>query len=592
MKSILHWSPLTLLVVSLCGPLGAAAEPQLLWGDTHLHTSNSGDAFFSGNLTVSPDDAYRFASGEPMVHPGHGVRVQLSEPLDFLIIADHAEYLGVPRYIYEKGVPREELSFWQKLFVPAVEWWFRRSMDGGGSGPGFSGVTPGTNDVRADAAQPMADTIPASRAMMNSVWREVTASADAHYRPGKFTTLIGWEWTSNAGGANLHRVVFTDKGEQVANQFYPFSSMESKYPYDLWRWLEETSRETGADFVAIPHNSNISKGYMFPEDRYLAGQALDAEWATLRAKWEPVVEVTQFKGDSETHPEFSPGDAYADFETYTHYIQQDPPPYLPRPGDFVRNALKSGLKLEREVGVNPYEFGLIGSTDSHTGLASAEEANFWGKMARHTRPEEALERTLDGLPVTTWSMSASGLAAVWASENTREAIFSAFKRREVYATTGPRMALRVYAGPDLHGSDLQSIDTEALKARGNVPMGGALNSLESPMKLLIQAMQDPRGAPIERIQVIKGWYGGGETHEEIFDVAVSGESGTASLSAVWIDPDFDAAQAAFYYVRALQVPTPRHSALDAQAMVVDPEVTGEAVLIQERAYTSPVFYRP
>ena len=575
-----------------CLSLPVVAADQLFWGDTHLHTSNSGDAFFSGNLTATPDDAYRFASGQPMVHPGHGVRVQLSAPLDFLVIADHAEYLGVPRYIYEKGVPREELSFVEKLYVPLVEWWYRRAMDSGGSGPGFSGMTPGTNDVRASAARPMPDTIPGSQAMMRSTWRDMTASADAHYRPGEFTTLIGWEWTSNAGGANLHRVVFTDSGEDIANEYYPFSSMESKYPYDLWRWLEETSRVTGADFVAIPHNSNISKGYMFPEDRYLAGQTLDAEWAALRAKWEPVVEVTQFKGDSETHPEFSPDDAYADFETYTHYIQQDPPPYLPRPGDFVRNALKSGLRLEQELGVNPYEFGLIGSTDSHTGLASAEEPNFWGKMARHTRPEEALERTLDGLPVTTWSMSASGLAAVWASENTREAIFAAFKRREVFATTGPRMVVRVYAGPDLHESDLQSIDTEALKGRGNVPMGSKLNALESPMKLLIQAMQDPRGAPLERVQVIKGWVDGGATHEKIHDVEVSGESRAESIATVWTDPDFSPDHSAFYYVRVLQVPTPRHSMLDAVALGVDPEVTEESLFIQERAYTSPVFYSP
>ena len=193
---------------------GAVSDEQVFWGDTHLHTSNSGDAFFSGNLTIGPDEAYRFASGQPLVHPGHGVRVQLSAPLDFLVIADHAEYLGVPRYIYEQGVPREELSLVQKLFVPLVEWWYRRSMDAGGSGPGFSGVTPGTNDVQLHAAKPMPDTIPGSRAMMRSTWAEMTATAEAHYRPGEFTTLIGWEWTSNAGGANLHRVVFTDSGQE------------------------------------------------------------------------------------------------------------------------------------------------------------------------------------------------------------------------------------------------------------------------------------------------------------------------------------------------------------------------------------------
>ena len=571
---------------------GAVSDEQVFWGDTHLHTSNSGDAFFSGNLTVGPDEAYRFASGQPLVHPGHGVRVQLSVPLDFLVIADHAEYLGVPRYIYEQGVPREELSLVQKLFVPLVEWWYRRSMDAGGSGPGFSGVTPGTNDVQLDAAKPMPDTIPGSRAMMRSTWAEMTATAEAHYRPGEFTTLIGWEWTSNAGGANLHRVVFTDSGQEVANQFYPFSSMESKYPYDLWRWLEEVSESTGADFVAIPHNSNISKGYMFPLTRRLDGVPLDTEWSALRAKWEPVVEVTQIKGDSETHPAFSPDDAFADFETYTHYIQQDPPPYRPEPGDFVRHALKSGLILEQSSGINPYGFGLIGSTDSHTGLASAEEPNFWGKMARNTRPGEALERTLSGEPVTTWSMSAAGLAGVWAAENTREAIFEAFKRREVYATTGPRMVVRVYAGNDLNESDLQSVDTDALRARGNVPMGGELRTLHEPLRLLIQAIKDPRGAPLERVQVIKGWYEAGAAYEKVFDVEVSADAGSESLATLWTDPEFDATQPAFYYVRVLQVPTPRHSTLDAIALGIERDVTGEANHIQERAYTSPVFYSP
>jgi hypothetical protein len=596
----------------------AFAEKRLLWGDTHLHTSNSGDAFLSGNLSAGPDTAYRFARGLPVIHPGHGGRVQIRTPLDFLVVADHAEYLGVPRYIYEKGVPRDELSLLERIYVPLVEWYYRRSMDTGGSGPGFGQAIPKTNDVRANAAVPMKVAIPGSGQMMRFTWSENNAAADAHNVPGDFTTLIGWEWTSNAAGANLHRVVFTDADSNVADRFYPYSSMESKYPEDLWAWLEETSQATGADFVAIPHNSNISKGYMFPEKKRLRGDEIDAAWAKMRARWEPVVEVTQTKGDSETHPGQSPDDPFADFEEYPHYIQRNAPPYEPRPGDFVRAALKTGLLVEESTGSNPYAFGLIGSTDSHTGLSSVEEPNFWGKFARHSLPQRTARIAREEGPVTAWSMSASGLAAAWAKENTREAIFAAFKRREVYATSGPRIAVRVYAGTAIQSEDLESLDFSALDDRGNVPMGGELAALSQPPRFLVHAMKDPDSAHLDRVQVIKGWIEDGESFERVYDVAWSGdrvvdergrienvpdtvdpetagysnEYGAVSLSVIWIDPDFDAEQATFYYVRALEIPTPRHSLLDAVALGLDPEFSGESYSIQERAYTSPVFYTP
>lgn len=594
------------------------AAKTLLWGDTHLHTSYSGDAFLNGNLSAGPDTAYRFARGLPVIHPGHGGRVQIGTPLDFLVIADHAEYLGVPRYIYEEGIPREALSVLEKLYVPLVEWYYRRSMNSGGSGPGFQGVLSETNDVRADAVTPMKNTIPGSQLMMRSTWQEINAAADDYNVPGDFTTLIGWEWTSNAAGANLHRVVFTDVGADVADQWYPYSSMDSKYPEDLWAWLEKTSQATGADFVAIPHNSNISKGYMFPAQTRLRGTDINGQWAKTRARWEPVVEVTQMKGDSETHSSFSPDDPFADFEEYPYYIQPAPPPYDPKPGDFVRPALKSGLLIGESVGGNPYAFGLIGSTDSHTGLSSAEEPRFWGKFARHSLPDRTARLARGGRPVTAWSMSASGLAAVWAEENTREAIFAAFKRREVYATTGPRITVRVFAGTDIDAEDLASLDVSALSGRGIVPMGGELSALKQPPKLLIHAMKDPKSAHLDRVQVVKGWVEDGESHERIYDVAWAGEremdgrgrianvsntvdnasatysndNGAASLSTLWTDPDFSADHAAFYYVRVLEVPTPRHSLLDAVALGIQPELTGEDPSILERAYTSPIFYRP
>lgn len=455
--------------------------------------------------------------------------------------------------------------------------------------------------------------------MERTMWQEAIRIADDHNDPGTFTTLIGWEWSSIPAGANLHRVVFTSADASVASQFQPFSSVQSRYPEDLWAWLEETSARTGAEFVAIPHNSNISKGRMFAETT-LRGDAYTEEKARTRAKWESVVEATQFKGDSETHPDLSPNDEFADFELYPHYIQNDPPPYEAKPGDYVRTALLRGLAIEEQIGFNPYQFGLIGSTDAHTGIASAEENNFWGKFPRDSIPAEKTRGWRDDQGPTGWSMSASGLAAVWANENTREEILDAFRRREVYATTGPRMAVRVFGGWDFEAEDLGPDLADAGHARG-VPMGGELPPAPggSAPRFLVQALKDPKSAHLDRIQIIKGWIdANGETHEHIFDVAGGGsrtrdengrlsavgntvdlatgrytnDIGTTDLTAIWEDPDFDPEQSAFYYVRVLEIPTPRHSLLDALALGLDPSETGAAPVLQERAYTSPIWYRP
>ena len=385
--------------------------------------------------------------------------------------------------------------------------------------------------------------------------------------------------------------------------------------------LPISARETGAEFVAIPHNSNISMGYMFSEST-LRGAPYTAEIARTRARWEPVVEATQIKGDSETHPDLSPGDPFADFETYPHYIASAPAPYAPQPGDFVRSGLRLGLALEARLGVNPYRFGLIGSTDAHTGVASAEEPNFWGKMARDSTPEtkDVAWRGGEGGP-TGWSMSASGLAAVWAEDNTRDAILEAFRRREVYATSGPRIAVRVFGGWDFEPADADAAPIEAAGDARGVPMGGVLPAApgaDAP-RLLIHAQRDPKTANLDRVQVVKGWLSAdGSTHERVLDVAwsddrvpdedgilppvgndvdlatgrVGDEIGAPVLSTVWRDPDFDPARPAFYYVRVLQVPTARHSLYDAIALGIDPEATGAPAAIQERAYTSPIWYAP
>jgi hypothetical protein len=587
-------------------------EKKLLWGDTHLHTNNSFDAYLNNNLSASPDVAYRYAKGVPVIHPYNRTRIQIGTPLDFLVVADHAEYLGVMRTINETGIPTDELGMIDKIKAYFVERRIRQVIEDDDGPAAFAALLPEVSSVEESAAQPLNAGIPANEAMSETVWQEAIRTADDHNDPGQFTTLIGWEWSSIPGGANLHRVVFTSANADLASTFTPYSAAQSQYPEDLWSWLDETSKSTGAEFVAIPHNSNISKGYMF-SDKTLRGEMYTREKAEQRARWEPVTEVTQIKGDSETHPVVSPDDPFADFETYTHYIQNDAPAYDPGQGDYVRSALRLGLAIEERIGFNPYRFGMIGSTDAHTGVSSAEEPNFWGKMARDSIPENKqgsrIGRGENG--PNGWSMSASGLAAVWAEENTRDSILEAFRRKEVYATTGPRIGVRV-AG---------SWATGDTPAEATVPMGGELAPPPQGARPLfsIQVTKDPQSANLDRIQLVKGWIDvGGETHERIFDVAAAegrerdasgafvpvgntvypehgtytNTIGSLELSADFVDADFDATQNAFYYVRVLEIPTPRHSLGDALALGLDPKEIQGAWFIQERAYTSPIWYRP
>ncbi len=612
---------LTLLGLAVL-PLLAGAEPKLLlWGDTHLHTSNSFDAFLNRNMSADPATAYRFAKGLPVIHPYHRARVQIGTPLDFLVVADHAEYLGVIRYIIERGIPDEDLGVrdWFKAWM--TERWLRGVIERDEGMSAFNSFLPDSQSVEEDAASPPnGGGIVGAEEMSRTVWQEAIEVADAYNEPGIFTTLIGWEWSSIPAGANLHRVVFTSGDASVASQFQPWSSIDSAYPEDLWAWLAETSERTGAEFVAIPHNSNISKGYMFAETS-LRGAEISPEYARLRAHWEPVVEVTQIKGDSETHPDLSPDDPFADFEIYPHYIEQNPAPYRAQVADYVRPALLRGLEIEKKIGFNPHRFGLIGSTDSHTGVSSAEEPNFWGKLARDSVPEnKASSRRGDSGP-TGWSMSASGLAAVWAEANTRDAILEAFRRKELYATTGPRIAVRVFGGWDFEAEDAEAAPLEEVGYARGVPMGGELTRAAAGQapRFLVQARMDLVGANLDRVQIVKGWIDAkGETHERVYDAAWSGERapsaagvlpavgntvdpatgtytndiGSPELITAWKDPDFDPAQPAFYYVRVLEIPTPRHSVLDALALGLDPKEIQGPWFIQERAYTSPIWYRP
>ncbi len=608
--------------VLLCSQANAA-DTQLLWGDTHLHTSYSFDAFLNGNQSADPDTAYRYARGMPVIHPYNRTRIQIETPLDFLVVSDHAEFYGGIRDIYYDGIQDDDPGLIRRIAYWYNEREIRQAIDNGGGAEYFVNLLPEDIDPIA-AARDWTETVgastpPGAAVSARNAWQRMADMAERHNQANNFTALLGWEWSSIPGGANLHRVVLTDASVEQARQFMPFSSTQSPYPDDLWRWLEQTAGTTGARFVAIPHNPNISKGLMFAEQT-LRGEAIDASYAALRSKWEPVAEVTQIKGDSETHPALSPNDAFADFEDYPWHIQRQPTLRTNhRPGDFARSGLKVGLQVERRTGINPYRFGMIGSTDSHTAMASAEEPNFWGKMAYDSIPENKQSDAIGAGP-SGWSMQAGGLAAVWATQNSRSAIVDAFARREVYATTGPRIAVRLFGGFGFTAEDLDRPDFAAHGYAQGVPMGGELSSAAkgSAPSFLVTAAHDPQGASLDRIQMVKGWIdAAGATHERVYDIAAdaargrdangqfepvgdsvnradasfSNDIGSATLRSHWQDPDFDSEQAAFYYVRVLQIPTPRHALYDAIALGLSEPSQGPAV-IQERAYSSPIWYQP
>ena len=618
------------IVLSLSASAALAQDEatNLYWGDTHLHTSYSFDAFMNGNKTADPDTAYRWAKGQPVIHPYNRARVQLARPLDFLVVADHAELMGVIRAVHLEKIPLPDVGIWAGIKRWVSVKVLNSKLEDGTAGELFLDLLPISQaNPGGDPVQDPNNSMPTgafgdTRGMEKITWHEIVDAAEKHNEPGKFTSFIGWEWSSIPTGANLHRVVFSPSGGDISKKYLPYGSDDSQYPEDLWAWLERTSKETGAEFLAIPHNSNISKGYMFQETT-LKGVPISQDYAKTRVRWEPVAEITQIKGDSETHPALSPDDEFADFETYGFYIQNSDKDYVYKAGkaDYIRPALRRGLKLEQKVGINPYKFGVIGSTDSHSGLSSADEDNFWGKMARDSTPETKRSFGIGRRKLTGWNMSAQGLAAVWATENTREAIFAAFKRREVYGTTGPRMKVRVFGGWGFAELNERQSNLSEIGYRDGVPMGGDLvrpTAVGAAPQFLIQAVKDPLGSNLDRVQMVKGWLDAdGETHEQVFDVAWAGAReigpdsklpavgdtvdratgktantiGTPELITLWTDPTFDPDQRAFYYVRVLQIPTARHSLLDAIALQESAPKEGPPVL-QERAYSSAIWYTP
>lgn len=568
---------------------------QVYWGDTHLHTALSVDSITTGN-NLMPEDAFRFARGET-VTTTTGVKTRLSRPLDFIVVADHAEYSGLVSDLL--GGVRSAESELEKH-------WLKRMREGK------------IQEVMQEFHGYLNGDVPwrPGRAAQRVAWERTVENAERNNQPGEFTAFIGYEWSATMGDQHMHRnVVFRD-GAERAKQILPFSSLDSTNPADLWDFLADYEKNTGGRVLAIPHNPNLSEGEAFPYDE----KTVNTDYANRRSRFEPLVEVTQTKGDSETHPILSAGDAFADFERMAlagHELPEEQQRAM-RKGEYVRSALQIGLDAEKRTGVNPYRFGMIGSTDSHTGVSGVEENSYVGAFTAMEPPlrEKGGEHT-----AAFSAISASGYAAVWATENTREAIFDAMTRREVYATTGPRMTVRLFGGWDFDSNDGFVPDIAATGYARGVPMGGELRDAEKGVapSFLVSASKDPLGANLDRVQIIKGWLAAdGSTHEKVYDVALSdardissgsGEVtsvgstvdvksatytnaiGDAQLTTVWQDPDFDASRPAFYYARVLEIPTPRWTTYDAARFGahLPPEQPPE---IQERAYTSPIWYTP
>jgi Protein of unknown function (DUF3604) len=586
---------------------------KLLWGDTHLHTSNSIDAFGFG-VKLGPEEALRFARGEEVTSTW-GLKAKLERPLDFLVIADHSGGLGATRALYDAPrmmIKDETLLRWHDQMHEGPE--------------GMQKTTAELINLAGEGK--LTDLFPREQSRKNTmkIWQGHTAIVERYNEPGKFTAFMGFEYTLMPNGDNLHRVVMFRDGKPRADQVRPFDpTTESAETIDqLWDYMDVYEKKTGGKMLAIPHNSNVSNGLMF-EMVAPGGGAITADYARRRAAREPLVEITQIKGDSESHPFLSPNDEFANFgdagwDLGNLTMQGKKTPDM-LAGDYVREALKRGLAIEAKTGVNPYKFGLIGSTDSHTSLATADEDNFFGK---HSGGEPNAKRASEPQNLGTregrmgWHYLAGGYAAVWATANTRAAIFDAMMRREVYATTGPRMQVRVFGGWDFSDKDWSGDWVKTGYARG-VPMGADLKAGTGKPSFLISALKDPEGANLDRVQVVKGWVdASGKLQEKIFDVSwsspdkrklaggrltpvgdtvdiakasYSNSIGAPELRSVWSDPEFNPGQRAFYYVRVLEIPTPRWVLFD--ALRFGAKLLPETELkSQERAYTSPIWYNP
>ncbi|SMF62997.1 Protein of unknown function [Alteromonadaceae bacterium Bs31] len=641
--SIPKLSIIILVSLGVCSPFASASEPvpekaaletafqkkhfspytnsnyptEVLWGDTHVHTALSMDAGAFGNQ-LSPDDAYRFAKGEK-VRASTGTEVKLSRPLDWMAVADQSDNLGLFTLLYQG-----DASF---LMRAEINKRLSEKIQQGGE-EGVEAALHIMENYANGELESSLNIAPDSTAYKR-VWHQIVDTAEIHNAPGHFTAFIGYEWAALSKGNSLNRVVLYRDGADYARAQLPYTTTPpqgSAKPRDLWQWMEAYENKTGGDVLAIAHNGNLSNGKMFPEKQQADGKGLNKHYVQQRAKWEPLYEVTQIKGDGEAHPGLSPTDEFADYETWEmgnhnlSSVKQD----SMLAGEYAREGLKRGLKLQQKFARNPYKFGMIGSTGSHTSLATAQEDNFFGKHSGAEPGPKRWKHLLGGdgdLKVVGWQQVASGLSAVWAKENTREAIFDAMERKEVYATSGSRMSVRFFGGWDFTQADIYSRNPAIAGYRKGVSMGGelAVAPAGKAPSFLVAAVKDPYSGNLDRIQIIKGWLDSkGELHERVFDVAVSDNRkieangrcktpvgstvdvlnaswtntiGEAEMITVWKDPDFDPRETAFYYTRVIEIPTPRWTAYEAKryGIEMDKQVP---MTTQERAYTSPIWYTP
>jgi hypothetical protein len=594
---------------------GRKFPTRVYFGDTHHHTNNSGDAFMGGN-SLTPEQAYRFARGEEVVS-STGVPAKLSRPLDFLVVSDHAEGLGLMTQVAD-GNPAFASD-------PTLARWGNALKAGGRE------QQDAMNElVSAQANNKLPPPIKDPKIVgpiMKSVWQQYTSTADKFNEPGRFTAMIGYEWTSVPGGNNLHRNIMFRDGKDKADQILPFSAWQSEDPEKLWAWMAQYEQKTGGRLLAIAHNANLSSGRMF-ESVDFAGKPLTKDYAERRARFDVLQEMMQTKGASETHPLLSPNDEFANFgvagwEYGNLTLEGKPLSREMMPTNYLRPGLAQGLSHEQKLGVNPFKFGFIGGTDIHNSLTAIEEDNFYGK---HVNQEPSPNRwehvSKQGFGKTryTWHYTAAGYAAVWATENTREALWDAMKRKEVYATSGTRMTVRLFGGWDFNADDARSrYLAEAGYAKG-VPMGGDLKAAPAGKAptFLVAALKDPIGGNLDRIQIVKGWVGAaGKSFEKVYDVAWSGSRkpgkdgkvppvgdtvdveratwtntiGASELITVWKDPDFKPSQRAYYYARVIEIPTPRWTAYDQVRFGV--KMSKDVPMKhQERAWTSPIWYTP
>jgi hypothetical protein len=602
-----------LLTAGILGVMASSVSAQdrkAYFGQTHVHTSWSLDAYIFGNHLTGPDEAYRYAKGEAIKHPA-GYMVKIKRPLDFQGVTDHSEYAGTIKLANDPTSALSKQPIAQRLKVRTPE----------DVSNIFKWLAGGL--AKGEPVRELLDP-----AVAGTVWSEMVSIADKHYQPGKFTAFASYEWSAAPGTKNMHRNIFFKDSKKVPT--VPFSAIDSVHPEDLWNWMDG-QRKAGNELLAISHNANLSGGIMFPLEVDSKGRPIDTAWAQQRINNEPLTEMHQLKGTSETHPELSPNDEFANYEIMRFLIGVDNSTNLAAlNGSYIREAYQNGLAMHQTRGYNPYKFGVVGAGDSHNTVTSYSQSNYFGGHAfMDATPQARLAGKVD-LGMSILHLSTSGLGGVWAEENTREAIFAAMQRKEVFATSGVRIKVRLFGGWDFKDDALKQKDWQVAAYKGGVPMGGDLPAPKGKApSFIVQAVKDPDDANLDRIQIIKGWTRGGQIFEKIYDVAWSGNRlldrggpvrdalvrrgelklpavgntvdvksasytntiGAVELKTVWTDPDFDPSLHAFYYARVLQIPTPRWSTYDAKKLGVTPPPEVPAT-VQERAWSSPIWYTP